>query len=512
MKILRTGTAVLVALLILGGALVVSAQKPPPGRIGPSNRIQPSGRKLNPVGKLTRLGNLTVGGALTPNGRFLWTVSGGRGPNDVRIVRIAGKGKKVGRVIQVLPMPGASGGIVMSPDKKTVYVSGTPETTDEANQTAEDTPGKEGDVIHVFEYVKSGKAKRTGVIEVPPPDNAPPIQTFPPTETSRYSWPRDLAISPDGKTLLAALNLADHAAVIDTASKEVTYVATGRYPYGAAILNDGVTGLVSNEADGTVSVIDLAGGSETQEITVGPHLSHPEGIAVDPKAPRAYVAVTHQDLIAVVNTETFEVERTLSVERPEGIGTAPVHVSVTADGCRLLSADSGEDAIAVFALPGEKCATARANAASVRADRILRHEGKRGLELAESEAEERAEMFGEEAEEEAEEALEKRPVAAQADDFKLLGRVPIASYPVASLTTSGKKPKLVWLSAKGLGVGSNTTGATQYLPELVNGMSGIVKFPSAKKLRKLTPRSSRQLRPTNTKPPPRTRPSRTTAR
>ena len=62
------------------------------------------------------------------------------------------------------------------------------------------------------------------------------------------SWPRDLAVSPDGKTLLAALNLADHAAVIDTASRQVRYVKTGSYPYGAAITRDGKHGLVSNEA------------------------------------------------------------------------------------------------------------------------------------------------------------------------------------------------------------------------------------------------------------------------
>ena len=72
---------------------------------------------------------------------------------------------------------------------------------------------------------------------------------------------------------------------------------TGRYPYGAAITRDGEKGLVSNEADGTVSVIDLASASEEKEITVGPHLSHPEGMATDPKADRVYVAVTHQDLV-----------------------------------------------------------------------------------------------------------------------------------------------------------------------------------------------------------------------
>ena len=168
---------------------------------------------------------------------------------------------------------------------------------------------------------------------------------------AQESWPRDLAVSRDGKTLLAALNLADYAAVIDTASHQARFVKVGSYPYGAAISRDGKYGLVSNESDGTVSVIDLASAKKVKDIQVGPHLSHPEAIATDPKLDRAYVAVTEQDLIAVINLSNLTVERTLTVERRQGIGTAPVEVNVTSDGCFLLSADSGEDALAVFALP-----------------------------------------------------------------------------------------------------------------------------------------------------------------
>ena len=65
----------------------------------------------------------------------------------------------------------------------------------------------------------------------------------------------------------------------------------GSYPYGAAITRDGKYGLVSNESDGTVSVIDLASAEKVKDIQVGPHLSHPEAIAIDPKLDRAYVAV-----------------------------------------------------------------------------------------------------------------------------------------------------------------------------------------------------------------------------
>src|SRR5207244_10257161 len=109
-------------------------------------------------------------------------------------------------------------------------------------------------------------------------------------------WPSDMAATRDGKTLLVALNLADNAAIVDVKTKGVRYVKTGRFPYGAAITRNG-KGLVSNEADGTVSVIDLKSGTKEKDITVGGHLSHPEGIAVDPKANRAYVAVASEDQV-----------------------------------------------------------------------------------------------------------------------------------------------------------------------------------------------------------------------
>ena len=516
-------------LLAAAATLVIGAESPP-GVIGPDTRIQPSGRLLDPVGKLTELGNLPAGGALTVDGRFAWTLSAGRGKNDVRIVRVrSSKQKKVGKVVQKLPMPGVSGGIAMSPDGKTAYVSGTPQPSSTANRPPPDVPGASGDVIHVFKLKRNGKATRDGVIEVPAPPGTPPPQNFPPTNTTPLSWPRDLAVSADGETLLAALNLAHRSAIVDLETRAVTYGPAGRYPYGAAITRDN-KGLISNEADGTVTVIDLASGAELATITVGPHLSHPEGIAIDPKRPLAYVAVTHQDLIAVIHTDRLEVVRTLSVERPQGIGTAPTHVSVTADACRLISSNSGEDAVAIFALSNKRKCDPGArkkrsgDAGRALADRILDHESKRGIEQAESEQAEAAEFFGEEAEEEAEEDVAANPARAKSKRWSLIGRVPVASYPTAAFATPGKpsKRKLVWVTAKGLGVGPNdlepgesvpedtgsaTAGSSaqyyfKYLPEQVFGMSGILRFPSDAKLAKLTPRASEQIRPSNREKPP----------
>src|SRR3954466_1940248 len=340
---------VLLWLVVLAGiaAEVALAQQGDDGVIGPDRHLLGDGRRLSPYGMLAPLGNFPTGGRITPNGRFLWTVSTGRGLNDVRIVSV-----RTGKVIQKLPLPGASGGIAMDPRKPLVYVSGVHDSDHALEKSPPGTPGINGDVIHVFSYsARFGVAQFEKVIAVPPPSNAPAAQSFPPAG-DKIAWPDRLAVSPDGSRLLVPLNLADAAAIVDTSSGAVRYVNTDHYPYGAAILPNGKTGLVSNETPGTVSVIDLDAGKKVKDITVGAHLSHPEAIVVDPKAPRAYVTVANSDQVAVIDTKELKVERTLSVERPEGLGAAPADAAVTPDGGHLLVADQGTDEIAVFQLPG----------------------------------------------------------------------------------------------------------------------------------------------------------------
>lgn len=525
------------ALLTVGavtvGAFAIAGSDPKTeGRIGPANRIQPSGRLLNPTGKLTTLGNLPIGGALTTNGRYYWTLSGGRGRNDIRIVKVPARrncaklknkkrrlacikrnAKRRGRVVQTLEMPGVSGGIAMARDGRTAYVSGVPESEHEDQKVADDVPGKEGDVVHVFNYdPKTGTATRAGVIPIPAPSTATPPQSFPPTRRDRTSWPRDIAVSRDGKTLLVALNLADAAAIVDVESQGVRYVQAGNYAYGAAISRDGKLGIVGSETQGDVAIIDLAAGSITKRIQVGPHLSHPEGITADPKADRAYVAVTNSDQVAVLDLKELRVERTLSVGRPAGIGTSPVDVTVA--GRRLYVPLSGSDEIAVFALPVANKAARRQTAAERAAERVLAHEGRRNFDDAKVASVEVAEFNGEEAEEEAEAAARRKPVVRTPKDYALVGRIPVASYPTDVAVS--RKRTLVWLSAKGLGVGPNPNGPNptnpddtddeqskfQYLPTQVFGAAGVTDVPSNRKLRRMTPKASRQIRPVAGQKPP----------
>ncbi len=526
----------LVALACAGGVAYAAVQDPL-GVIGPSNGIQPTGRQLHPEGHLTQLGNLPTGGAVTPNGRFLWALSTGRGRNDVRIVQVAktpcgkahkkkGKkgsaaeakqsgskrcnrraGKKVGTVVQTLPFPGLSGGIAMSPDGHTAYVSGLKDSSHTDEQVDPSVPGREGDVVHVLTYdPKTGIASRAGIIPVPPPSGAPAVQNFPPNPTVHRSWPRDIAVSPDGRTLLVALNLADAAAVIDTATGNVRYVNVGHYPYGAGIRTDGRYGMVTSETGGTVSVIDLASAQLIKTIQVAPRLSHPEGVAVDPKSHFAFVANANQDTITVIDTDTMEVARTLSVERSQGLGSSPTYVSVTPDGCDLLSADSGEDAVAVFALSrakrcgqgakpgpkkkhhGGKGKGGKKSAATSVDQLAAKHKGKKG---------------------------KSKSTRRKARPFQLVGRIPTGSYPTVAAATA-KRGQLVWVSARGLGVGPNPNGPNpkspanndnqintyQYLPSIVTGASGVLNYPSDKKIRKLTPVGERQVIPADARTAP----------
>ena len=156
------------------------------------------------------LGNLPTGGAITADGRYLWTVSAGMGNNDVRIVDTVSE-----RVCQVLPVPGASGGIALDSARRLAYVSGLPVSLWIPTQFK--LPGARGDDVLVFSWSGScGHARLVRVIAVPPQAGAPAPQTFPPKPTgTRLSWPERLAVSADGSRLLVPLNLSDSAAVID---------------------------------------------------------------------------------------------------------------------------------------------------------------------------------------------------------------------------------------------------------------------------------------------------------
>jgi hypothetical protein len=462
------GLVLALSIVMAGSAAMAEALSGASARTpSPVTGLLPDGRQLTPQGAQVTLGNFPTGGALTADGRFLWTVSTGIGSNDVRIVDTARH-----RVCQILNLPGASGGIALDSRHRLAYVSGLANSLWQPSR--KNLPGAAGNDVLVYSWSAScGRASLVRVIPVPPPPGAPTVQAFPPAAPGKTSsWPQKLAVSPDGTRLLVPLNLADSAAVIDlNHSDQVRYVpmGSGSYPFGAAVLPDGRTGLVTNEATGTLSVVDMQRGVRLANITVGPPLSHPQGVVIDRAGARAYVAMSAMDEVVVVNLHTRRVERTISVGRSAGLGTMPAALALAPSGKRLFVAESGADEISVIRLPS------------------------RGT-----------------------------PPAL---NWTIVGRIPTADQPEAVLTTAaqGHQPaQLMWIAARGVDVGPDPKGpnptlpndpiywafhpippptvdlfnsGVTYLAALVDGRAGLMTLPSDAQVSRLTPAASRQLQP-----------------
>jgi YVTN family beta-propeller protein len=447
--------------------------------VDPASGVLISGRQLDPQGIQVDLGNFPTGGAVTADGRFLWTVSTGFGLNDIRIVDTDGK-----RVIQTIQLPSASGGIALDSTHRLAYVAGLP--LSRWWPSLKTLPGAAGNCVLVYSWdAMSGQAEFLRSIPVPSPAGSASLQSFPPVPQrsnaptgTASSWPQKLAVSPDGASLLVPLNLADCAALVSLgASDTVRYVATGSYPYGAAVLPDGRYGLVSNEASGTLSVIDMASAKKVRDITVGPPLSHPQGIVVDRAGKRAYVALSAMDQVVVIDLEELKVERTLAVGRSEGLGTMPVAVALSPDGSRLFVAESGTDSLAVVRIPGAT------------PDEDL--------------------------------------------DWQVWGNIPTAQDPQVVLTAAakdGRAAQLLYVSARGLGVGPNPSGPVPtdpldpifwafnrtapttdvfspasgvgYTAGMVRGSAGIMDLPTDEQIAEVTPSTLKQLTPVNAQEAP----------
>ena len=305
------------------------------------------GRQLDPVGRMVTLGAFPTGGALSPDGRFYWAVDAGRGRTSVRIIEVA-----TGTLRQTLPLPGGYVGVAFNPAGTRAFVSGL-RAEGEQDPAAK---GVEGDVIHVYAVDRaSGAATELEPFALPDAaDGAAAADELPPA-SNVAAWPEGLAVTRDGRHVVVALGQADQAAVLDTSSgATVTLADVGRYPYGVATDPRRDRAYVSNERDGTVSVVDLPGGEVVATIGVGgergDNYAHAQGIVADPERDRVYVAVTGRDLVAVIDADRLRVSRYIDVSRPEAIGAAPVSVSVPPDGDTLYVANAGEDAVVAVAL------------------------------------------------------------------------------------------------------------------------------------------------------------------
>ena len=207
----------------------------------------------------------------------------------------------------------------------------------------------------------------------------------------------------------------------------------------------------------------------TKTIQVGAHLSHPEGIAIDPKRARAYVAIANDDQIARHQHQDPQRSNDALAFTPAGA-------------------------------PEPRRRRSRVTARRLRsALGRLRRGRRRGL-LAFPPARLRPGA--------GRHACGARPSSSSAGFRSAPTRPPSRRAPMAG--------KLAWVSARGLGVGPNPNGpnpkspttatttstASSTCPRSCAASSGILQFPSDHRIRKLTPRPIARSDPVNEQNPP----------
>jgi len=277
----------------------------------------PTGVCLDPTGPSFDVGNMPLAMVLSPEGdRLVISLSGWR-QQGLQVID-----RNRGTVLQTISQPSAFLGLAFSSDGRTLYASG----------------GNE-DVIYRYAWRdKQATLKDTIVL----------AQKEPQKDGTRF--PAGIALSPDGKRMFVAENLADTLAVVDVESRSVVQrLKTDAYPY-AVVLSPSGEVYVSAWGGNTVSIFAPAANGllkERRKITVG---RHPSALLLNHNGSRLYVASGGTNSIAVVDTKTARVLTKLLDPPPAGPnqGSTPNALALSHDGSRLYVAEADNNAVAVF--------------------------------------------------------------------------------------------------------------------------------------------------------------------
>jgi YVTN family beta-propeller protein len=311
--------------------------------------------QLSPDG--TTLAIITAGqnSLYKPDG----TVDTANSTQFIFLYNVEGANKAKPVLTQVLQQVNAHVGLVFSPDGNTLYAAG-------------------GNDDAVYVYTRSGSSFTA----------AAPIALghFAPGATgSARNKGVGLSVQPnasgmdlsaDGITLVVANNYNDSISVIDTASRHVRYehdlrpffannegtsgAAGGTFPFAVVVKGNG-TAYVSSDRDREVVVVDVASpvaGHLIERIKLD---GNALGMTLDESQSTLYVAQDNADQVAVIDTSTNRVTTKIDARAPAGMlpsrkytGAATFAVTLSRDGNTLYAVNSGANSIAVIPLTGRK--------------------------------------------------------------------------------------------------------------------------------------------------------------
>ncbi len=309
--------AVVVTLAFFACTPAAPPEGGPPG-VSEQPRL-PTGVRLDPAGRSFDVGSMPLAIALSPDDKRVVILLNGWREQGVQVLD-----RGTGKILQTIPQAAAFLGLVFSPDGNSLYASG----------------GNE-DAVYRYSWSDSS-ATLTATISLATKAK----------DSSGTRYPAGIGLSPDGKSLYVAENLADSLAVVDLATGRVTQrFATERYPYGVVVAKDGSV-YVSAWGGSTVSVFRPNAAGQMQDVGRVTAGRHPSAMALSRDGSRLFVASASTDHIVVIDTRAGRIIRTLDDPPPAGPheGSTPNALALSADGRRLFVAEADNNAVAVFDL------------------------------------------------------------------------------------------------------------------------------------------------------------------
>ncbi len=301
-----------------------------------------------------------------PNGPQLGNFDAANSTEYVFVYDIAGANAGKPKLVQVIKVPDTYVGLVYAPDGLTFYASGGVD-----------------DLIHVFTKTPGGAGRWTEGSGIPLGHAAPAGNPFLSGGNGLLQQPvvAGLALSPSGKTLVAANMYNDSISVIDTATRTKKFeydlrpfnttpatgngVAGGETPFTVALKGDG-TAYVSSIRDREVVVVDISGAApqliERIKLSGNPNsMVFNNSITQD----ELYVTQDNADRVAMIDTAKNVVRKEIDTIAPAGLlarqerytGAAANNLAVSPDGTMLYVTNGGANSLAVIALTGPQADT-----------------------------------------------------------------------------------------------------------------------------------------------------------
>ncbi len=214
--------------------------------------------------------------------------------------------------------------VAVAPDGKTVYAAGVPTVSviDAERKVVTDTIALDRDGSNIVVGPDGRRAYVTSGDSVLAIDTATHTivdrTTLPP-----FTSPSDVAITPDGTSLLLADVETSALLVVDVTAGQVSRSAPlGHRPQGLAVTPDGATAYVANvdtnAAGGALLAADLRTGAVTPLFPP----AGPAALAAAPDGTRIYVANALANEVAALDTATNKITGAAHVESPYGVATA----------------------------------------------------------------------------------------------------------------------------------------------------------------------------------------------